>query len=101
MEDALDKTVCFALCVADAKLLLCWDVRAGLTIPVPSLHSPWSPRWLQIWHKGPSYPERPQLEADGDILLYLHLFHPICLGPTLGHKADSKHHPSQSPEAAC
>lgn len=53
MEDILDQTVCFALCAADTKLPLCWDVRAGLMIPALSLRSLQSSRWLQIWHKGP------------------------------------------------
>lgn len=53
MEDILDQTVRFALCAADTKLPLCWDVRAGLMIPALSLHSLQSSRWLQIWHKGP------------------------------------------------
>lgn len=46
------------------------------------------------------FPERCQLEADADIHLYLHLLHPSCLGPTLGDKAQPKHHLLQSSEVA-
>lgn len=74
-----------SLCAGDAKLLCVemWELPwwAG------SQQSPWSPHWLQIWHKELSFPERCQLEAGADIHLYLHLLHPSCLGPTLGGKA--------------
>lgn len=83
------------------KATFCWVVRDGLMIPALSQQSPWSPHWLQIWHKELSFPERCQLEADDDIHLFLHLLHPSCLGTTLGCKAQSKHHLLQSSEVAC
>lgn len=76
VEDALGQTMCFALCTAYARQLLCWDVWENLLIPAPSLHSSWSPCCLQISYKGPSYPERPQVEADGGMLCCLHFLHP-------------------------
>lgn len=78
------------------KLLLGGDVSTILSISASSLHPPWPPWWLQIWHKVPMLPRKELAWS-----CWKHLPLPTSLSSQLSTESRPKCHPSQSPEVAC